>query len=164
MISEYEKLLDMVTKLSPSVKEMSISLKRITPGLLADGERSAERDVRKDGLPGRVIARRFATRTTDNTPWVARKVFGDGHPLLRITGDLMREAISKSNEQFKLDNTGLNVFDMSGKAQGLNNGTFPGAAGARPFYAPFTAREQEPIFDFAEGRIVIFVCAKAGLR
>ena len=173
MISEYEKLLDMVTKLSPSVKEMSISLKRITPGLLAVGEKQAEKDVRKDGMPGRVIKRRFDKEETAGVGWseladstkVQRRLRGynSDHPILVNTGHLEALAIDDINSYFTLDNRiALDVNRLGRIAGFLHNGT-PNCP-ARPFYSSLEEAELEPIFAFTEGRIVIFVCAKVGLR
>lgn len=152
-MSEYEKLLALLTRILPKVKEKSISISRISTSMLRDFEKDAEKEVKKAGMPGRVISRRFDREGTANTRWAARKVEGDGHPILFISGNLKEEAVGAANSQFLLDNTGLNVFELSGKAQGLNNGSFPGAVAPRPFFAPFEENELEPIMNFAGNNI-----------
>jgi len=141
-----------------SIRKVQGGLSQLTPAMIRECKLDAEQEVRKQGLPGQIIKKRFDREATSGSRWAAlkpstiaariRKGFGRG-PKLVNTGALERDAIAAANDSFTIDlRRRLKPDDIGLEyAVFVNNGTprMP----ARPFFAPYDSDELAILMDAA---------------
>ena len=169
-ISALDDLRRKIPTVLGKIRRVAGALNRLTPAMVREAKLYAEQEVRRSGLPGQLIKKRFDKQATSGINWAAlkpatikarlRKGYGRG-PKLVNTGALERDAIANANDSFTIDlRYKLNATNIAvAYAEFIQHGT-PKMA-ARPFFAPFDEKEIAILMKAAAKYLLEYFMKKA---